>query len=243
MPPPVSYLEEYCELRRYPLDGPLRQTARLAYLWRNAPQEGLVDHTATREEAATNLDAMERELHQRTTRRRRMEQQLPQWQNAEYHAWKGLKTQAEDVNTIAVKLQRVTQRVADEEHHARPRDAARVAVYHSALAGYTADLAEAVAKMQALAARTPAMTLHNFYELEYKPALQAAREQQTFTIAYTGLAWQQRVDLFAIHRQHKLPRYYSVDPDDQYEEGYSAFKLPLDTGGYRLCKLSVVFAG
>jgi len=66
------------------------------------------------------------------------------------------------VNTLDVKRPRVTQRVADEEHHAPPRDAARVAVYHSALAWYTADLGEAVAKMQALAARTPAMGLHNF---------------------------------------------------------------------------------
>ena len=66
----------------------------LADLWRNATQEGLVGHVATREEAATTLDAMERELHQWTTRRRRMEQQMPQWQNAEYHAWQELKTQA-----------------------------------------------------------------------------------------------------------------------------------------------------
>ena len=88
---------------------------------------------------------------------------MSQWQNAEYNVWNELKTQAKEVNTIAVKLQCVTQRVADEEHHAPPRDAARVAVYHSALAGYTDDLAEAVVKMQALAARTPAMTLHNVY--------------------------------------------------------------------------------
>ena len=48
------------------------------------------------------------------------------------------------MNTLAVKLQRVTQLVADEEHNAPPRDAARVTVYHSALAGYTADLVEAL---------------------------------------------------------------------------------------------------
>ena len=53
------------------------------------------------------------------------------------------------MNTLAGKLQRVTQRVADEEYHAPPRDAARVALYHSLLAGYTADLAEAVTRMQA----------------------------------------------------------------------------------------------
>ena len=92
------------------------------------------------------------------------------------------------MNTLAVKMQCVTQRIADEEHHTPPRDAARVAVYHSALAGYTADLEEAVAKMQSLATRTPARTLHNVYELEYKPARQAAREEQIFTISATGLA-------------------------------------------------------
>ena len=40
--------------------------------------------------------------------------------------------------------------------------------------------------------RTPAVTLHNFYEREYKPALQAAKEDQIFTIAATGLAWPQQ---------------------------------------------------
>jgi len=43
-------------------------------------------HVATRDETASTLDAMERELHQWTTRRRRMEQQMPQLQNAEHHA-------------------------------------------------------------------------------------------------------------------------------------------------------------
>ena len=101
----MSYPEEYYELRRYPLDGPLGQTARLADLWRNASQEGLVGHVATRDEAAITLDAMERELHQWTTRRGHMEQQMPQWQNSEYLAWQELKTQAEYVNTLGVKLQ------------------------------------------------------------------------------------------------------------------------------------------
>ena len=81
------------------------------------------------------------------------------------------------MSTLTVKLQRVTQRVADEEHHAPPRNASRVAVYQSAFTGYTADMAEAVAKMQALATCKPAMTLHNFYEREYKSALQDAREE------------------------------------------------------------------
>ena len=62
----------------------------------------------------------------------------------------------------------------------------------SSLAGYTADLEEAVAKMQALAARTPAMTLRNVFEREYKPALQSVREEQVFVIAATGLAWPQQ---------------------------------------------------
>ena len=56
----MSYPEEYCELRHYQLDGPLGQIARLADLCRNATQEGLVGHVATREEAAATLDAMER---------------------------------------------------------------------------------------------------------------------------------------------------------------------------------------
>ena len=54
----MSYPEEYPELRCYPLDGTLGQTARLADLWRNAPQDGLVGHVATKEEAATTLAAM-----------------------------------------------------------------------------------------------------------------------------------------------------------------------------------------
>jgi len=36
---------------------------------------------------------------------------------------------------------------------------------------------------------------------------------------------QPEVDLFASHRQHQLPRYYSVDPNDQYAEGYNAFNF------------------
>ena len=51
------------------------------------------------------------------------------------------------------------------------------------------DLAEAVVKMQALAARPPAITLHNIYGREYNHALQDAREDQTFPIAATSLAW------------------------------------------------------
>ena len=43
--------------------------------------------------------------------------------------------------------------------------------------------------MQSLAARTPAMTLHNFYEREYKLALEAAREENIFTITAKDLAW------------------------------------------------------
>ena len=62
---------------------------------------------------------------------------------------------------------------------------------------YSADLAEAVAKLQTLAARSLAMTLHNFYEQEYKAALLAAREEQIFAIAANGLAWPQQ-NAFAI---------------------------------------------
>ena len=96
------------------------------------------------------------------------------------------------MNTLAAKLQRVTQKVADEERYAPPSDPAKIARYHSALAGYSADLADAVAKLQTMAARSPAMTWHNFYERAYKAALLAAREEQIFAIAATGLAWPQQ---------------------------------------------------
>ena len=36
---------------------------------------------------------------------------------------------------------------------------------------------------------------------------------------------QHEVDLFASHHQHQLPRYYSVDPNDQYAEGYNEFNF------------------
>ena len=33
------------------------------------------------------------------------------------------------------------------------------------------------------------------------------------------------VDFFASHRQHQLPWYYSVDPNDQYAKGYNEFNF------------------
>ena len=33
------------------------------------------------------------------------------------------------------------------------------------------------------------------------------------------------VDLFASHRQHQLPRYYSVDPNEQCAEGFNALNF------------------
>ena len=36
---------------------------------------------------------------------------------------------------------------------------------------------------------------------------------------------QPEVDLFASHRQHQLPRYHSVDQNNQYAEGYNAFNF------------------
>ena len=81
----------------------LAQTARWADIWRNAPRQGLVSHVATREEAATIRDAMTRDAMKWVERRRRMEQQMHGWQNAEHHAWQELKNQAEAVNTLTAK--------------------------------------------------------------------------------------------------------------------------------------------
>ena len=77
----MNYPEEYSELRQYPLSGALGQTARMADLWRNVPAQGLVSHVATRAEAATTLEAMERELQCWVARRQMMESQMPAWQN------------------------------------------------------------------------------------------------------------------------------------------------------------------
>ena len=132
----------------------------MADLWRNVTAQGLVSHVAIRAEAATTLEAMERELQCLVARRQLMESQMPAWQNSEHHAWQDLRHKAEEANTLAAKLQRVTQKVADEERYAPPRDPAKIARYHSALAGYSDDLAEAVAKMQTLVSRSPAMTLN-----------------------------------------------------------------------------------
>ena len=42
---------------------------------------------------------------------------------------------------------------------------------------------------------------------------------------FQNVSVQPEVDLFASHRQHQLPRYYSVDSSDQYAEGYNAFNF------------------
>ena len=111
-------------------------------------------------------------------------------------------------------------------------DPAKIARYHSALAGYSADLADAVAKLQTLTARSPAMTLHNFYEREYKAALLAAREEQIFAIAATGLAWPQQ-SAFAIaveamrqwqptihHLRQQVPEDRGLAVLEEFVQGY-----------------------
>ena len=144
----MNYPEEYSELRQYPLSGALGQTARMADLWSNVPAQGLVSHVATRAEAATTLEAMERELQCWVALCQFMESHMHAWQNAEHHVWQELRHQAEEANTLTAKLQRVTQNVADEERYAPPRDPAKIARYHSALAWYSSDLEEAVANLQ-----------------------------------------------------------------------------------------------
>ena len=47
----------------------------------------------------------------------------------------------------------------------------------------------------------------------------------TFLAMCQNFSVQPEVDLFAGHRQHQLPRYYSVDPNDQCAEGYNAFNF------------------
>ena len=47
--------------------------------------------------------------------------------------------------------------------------------------------------------------------------------QTIFLAMCQNFSVQPEVDIFASHRQHQLPRYYSADPNDQYEEGYNAF--------------------
>ena len=86
------------------------------------------------------------------------------------------------MNTVIAKLQRVTKR---EDRCASNGDPASIAQYHSAVAVYTVGFAEAVFKMQTLAACPAGMTLHIFYKLEDKPALQAAREKQIFSMQTT----------------------------------------------------------
>jgi len=92
------------------------------------------------------------------------------------------------VKTRTAKLKRVTQRPADEDQHATPRDPAGIAVYRNALAEYTAVRAGAVTKVKTVAARQPAMTVPRFYQREDKPARQADLEEQTFATAATAIA-------------------------------------------------------
>ena len=73
----MSYPLDYSELRHFPLHGSLALTARLDDMWRNAPQQDLAIHVATREKAATILDPMSRELHRWLEQGRSMELRMP----------------------------------------------------------------------------------------------------------------------------------------------------------------------